>query len=153
MKIKPIETKFLGCRFRSRLEARWACFFQAMGVSWVYEPEGYNLNGRWYLPDFRLDMEGWEVFAEVKPKGGFSKEVIEICRLLAVGTSTAVLLLGEIPSLPLYPPKDEDGNGSFRFITDNGRLNDTRWFHNQDPTFERAIEAARSARFEHGECG
>lgn len=27
--IKPIETRYKGCRFRSRPEARWAVFFDA----------------------------------------------------------------------------------------------------------------------------
>ena len=42
-------------RFRSRLEARWAVFFDACGVAWEYEPEGYDLGGGLcYLPDFLL---------------------------------------------------------------------------------------------------
>ncbi len=41
--MKPIETEYKGYRFRSRLEARWAVFFDACGVDWEYEPEGYRL--------------------------------------------------------------------------------------------------------------
>lgn len=53
--IKPIETVYKGYRFRSRLEARWAVFFDALGIEWEYEPEGFVLpNGMKYLPDFRL---------------------------------------------------------------------------------------------------
>ena len=53
--IKPIETHYLGYRFRSRLEARWAVFFQTLGVEFEYEPEGFDLgDGLKYLPDFRL---------------------------------------------------------------------------------------------------
>ncbi len=53
--IKPIETVYKGYRFRSRLEARWAVFFDACGVKWEYEPEGFELeDGTWYLPDFYL---------------------------------------------------------------------------------------------------
>lgn len=55
MAIKAIETVYNGYRFRSRLEARWAVFFDACGVRWEYEPEGYDLgNGLYYLPDFLL---------------------------------------------------------------------------------------------------
>jgi hypothetical protein len=54
MDIKPIETRYAGCRFRSRLEARWAVFFDHLGVRWEYEPEGYRLNSGPYLPDFLL---------------------------------------------------------------------------------------------------
>src|SRR5690606_34064896 len=51
--IKAIETRYKMYRFRSRLEARWAVFFDAMGIEWDYEPEGYILpDGTYYLPDF-----------------------------------------------------------------------------------------------------
>lgn len=53
--MKPIETVYNGYRFRSRLEARWAVFFDTCGVTWEYEPEGFELpNGEKYLPDFRV---------------------------------------------------------------------------------------------------
>ena len=53
--LTAIETEYRGCRFRSRIEARWAVFFDALGIEWEYEREGYELgaSGR-YLPDFWL---------------------------------------------------------------------------------------------------
>ena len=59
--VVPIQTRYAGCHFRSRLEARWAVFFDAMGIPWQYEPEGYMLsNGRSYLPDFLLpECDTW----------------------------------------------------------------------------------------------
>ena len=55
MDIKPIETYYNGYRFRSRLEARWAVFFDALGVRYEYETEGYHTeDGKYYLPDFYL---------------------------------------------------------------------------------------------------
>lgn len=64
--IKAIQTEYKGYRFRSRLEARWAVFFDALGIDWEYEPEGYDLGDLgWYLPDFYLpDSKTW---VEVKP--------------------------------------------------------------------------------------
>lgn len=57
--IKAIETVYNGYRFRSRLEARWAVFFDALGVKYEYEPEGFELpSGQWYLPDFRVKCYG-----------------------------------------------------------------------------------------------
>ena len=54
-KIKAIETEYKGYLFRSRLEARWAVFFDFCGVDYEYEPEGYDLgNDQAYLPDFIL---------------------------------------------------------------------------------------------------
>lgn len=52
---KAIQTEYKGYLFRSRLEARWAVFFDAMGIEWEYEPEGIVLSdGTNYLPDFYL---------------------------------------------------------------------------------------------------
>lgn len=53
--IKAIETEYKGYRFRSRLEARWAVFFDNMGAKWEYEKEGFDLGDLgYYLPDFWL---------------------------------------------------------------------------------------------------
>jgi len=53
--IKAIDTKFDGHYFRSRLEARWAVFFNELGYAYQYEKEGFKLsNGVWYLPDFYI---------------------------------------------------------------------------------------------------
>jgi len=69
MSIAAIETSYKGYRFRSRLEARWAVFFDAMEIKWVYEPEGFkkddDLHGTInYLPDFYLPEIN--VWVEVK---------------------------------------------------------------------------------------
>lgn len=68
--IKPIETVYRGYRFRSRLEARWAVFFDALKFKWEYEPEGFVLpSGRYYLPDFRVyTPQGEPIWYEVKPE-------------------------------------------------------------------------------------
>lgn len=59
-KIKPIETVYNGYRFRSRLEARWAVFFDTLQIRYQYEVEGFDLDGVWYLPDFWLpDYQTW----------------------------------------------------------------------------------------------
>ncbi|MBX3044884.1 MAG: hypothetical protein KIT33_15520 [Candidatus Kapabacteria bacterium] len=53
--MKAIDTYF-NCNYhRSRLEARWAVFFKALGIKYQYEPEGFvSANGSKYLPDFYL---------------------------------------------------------------------------------------------------
>lgn len=57
---KPIETFYNGYKFRSRTEARWAVFFDTLGVRYEYEKEGYDLGGIRYLPDFWLpDEKAW----------------------------------------------------------------------------------------------
>ena len=62
--IKPIETRYKGFRFRSRLEARWAVFFDAVGIEWDYEPEGFEVGSKAYLPDFWLPELG--IWYEIK---------------------------------------------------------------------------------------
>ncbi len=52
--VRALTTEYAGCRFRSRLEARWAVFFDHLGIGWQYEVQGYVIDGRPYLPDFRL---------------------------------------------------------------------------------------------------
>lgn len=75
--IKAIETVYKGFKFRSRLEARYAVFFDALGISWEYEPEGFELSdGTKYLPDFRLPNFSGGIWVEVKYTGGdFSKAI------------------------------------------------------------------------------
>lgn len=64
--IKAIQTKYKGYCFRSRLEARWAVYFDSLGIEWVYEPEGFELgDGVRYLPDFWIPS--LDCFIEVKP--------------------------------------------------------------------------------------
>jgi len=68
-RIPAIETRAYGCRFRSRLEARWAVFFTQAGFDWEYEPEGAALSSGNYLCDFRVTgPTGVSVWVEVKPK-------------------------------------------------------------------------------------
>lgn len=66
--IPAIETRAYGCRFRSRLEARWAVFLTEAGFDWEYEPEGAQLDAGRYLCDFRVKgPNGVQVWLEVKP--------------------------------------------------------------------------------------
>ena len=73
MSIKAIQTQYKGYLFRSRLEARWAVFFDACGAEYEYEPEGFALpNGQFYLPDFLLHgcdgRSPKDLYIEVKGK-------------------------------------------------------------------------------------
>lgn len=64
--MKPIETRYAGCRFRSRAEARWAVFFDALGIKWEYEAQGFTDGTHSYLPDFWMpELDTW-----VEIKGG-----------------------------------------------------------------------------------
>ena len=64
--LTPIQTEYKSYLFRSRLEARWALYFDLCGIKWQYEAEGFTLSdGQRYLPDFWLP--DYNQFVEVKP--------------------------------------------------------------------------------------
>lgn len=97
--IQPIISYYKEQRFRSRTEAKWAVYFDEVGITYEYEPEGYILSdGNTYLPDFYLpkfgDCDGGAI-AEVKHVGGdFTKAIT-----LAYSTNTELLLLEGNPTL------------------------------------------------------
>ncbi len=65
MERKSIPTWYAGNKFRSRLEARWAAFFDELGWEWIYEP--LDLDG--YIPDFVLtNFKRGPLLVEVKPR-------------------------------------------------------------------------------------
>ena len=96
MDIKPIETFYNGYRFRSRLEARWAVFFDALNVKYEYEPEGYLMsNEECYLPDFYLpDMN---YYIEVKGKNEHLYKDIDKLKQFTLDKKTVVMILSNIP--------------------------------------------------------
>lgn len=96
MEIKAIETEYNGYKFRSRLEARWAVFFDAAGIKYEYEPEGFELpDGTKYLPDFYLPEYDWHV--EVKPPRKESGKDLEKASKFIGNKIKVLLLLGNIP--------------------------------------------------------
>jgi len=141
--IKAIETVYNGYLFRSRLEARWAVFFDSLGIKYDYEPEGFDLgNAGYYLPDFLIDNGECECYIEIKPKK-LSK--IEIAKLQALDNS----LIN--PGDPLYAtslvgtPNYDIINNEFIYIC---ILN-----CKSEKLFRFAVSCARQARFEHGQVG
>ena len=127
MDIKPIETFYNGYRFRSRLEARWAVFFDAAKIKYHYEPEGFVLSdGTHYLPDFYLD--DFELYVEIKP---FDKRVVDHvgdgneweqkCRNFRDSTEKAILLC-------YGGPADDSFKMLFAFdVTDSGGGSSEFW--------------------------
>ena len=99
MTIKAIETEYNGYKFRSRLEARWAVFFDAGGIEYVYETEGYEIDGEKYLPDFYLPK--LEAHIEVKGKRpGYEKEILRIPKFIQWGGPIKqVVILSDVPGL------------------------------------------------------
>ena len=165
--IKAIETSYEGYKFRSRLEARWAVFFDALGLPWEYEKEGIDLGELGcYLPDFWFPT--LRVWAEVKP-GKFSLIEYEKCSMLS---ESCILLDGMPEARHYYLIRDDEGKASLGpssvseymagewlsgvdlgMSAHKGRL----WYSfgstiTFDSDFDQAaVNKARSARFEHGE--
>lgn len=118
--IRAIQTSYAGYKFRSRLEARWAVFFDAAGIPFEYEPEGLILSdGSYYLPDFYLpDIS---VYLEVARKGLPREEMEEVQRKISdgmrCGNWAGLLALGDPMDdcLTVFIPLevDDSGGGSY----------------------------------------
>lgn len=79
--VVAMPTIYRGYRFRSRLEARWAMFFDKVGAKWEFEPQPIVVNGEPYLPDFAVSAEidyphgrmSQSIVHEVKPLNEISR--------------------------------------------------------------------------------
>jgi hypothetical protein len=100
--LKPIETRYRGYRFRSRLEARWAVFFDDLGIPFEYELEGYSLpSGAAYLPDFVLP--NLRVYVEVKPTEKLAiSELKKIVEFALAGDHQLLLIVGSPTQETMY---------------------------------------------------
>lgn len=98
--IAPIPTIYNGVTFRSRTEARWAVFFDALGLPWTYEPEGFSLPSGSYLPDFLLHLAHGKrsVWFEVKGQSPTERE-IAVAIELADATGRPVFLAVDRPRM------------------------------------------------------
>lgn len=116
--IKAIDTIYQSYKFRSRLEARWAVFMDALDVRWEYEPEGYDLDGLYYLPDFWLPKQ--KMFIEIKPlsvlddNGWPAGDVIEKLGLLSDMTKSHCVAICGTPG-PINMWKDRNSYEGFIF--------------------------------------
>jgi hypothetical protein len=179
--IQAIQTNWRGYRFRSRMEARWAVFFDALGLEWQYEPQGFVLStGEPYLPDFYLPKFDGGMYVEVKSEVGDFSKAIQLSRDLGC----KVLLAEGPPNLKTYEVADNTPDhvewrtrmsaeseiaepelieaafwDKYLPTGRNGCDGELRMFvwPNDDelvraqPVVAQAMYAARSARFEHGE--
>jgi len=115
-------TRYGGVLYRSRLEARWAAFFDFLGWPHVYEP--LDLKG--YIPDFILTFPYAPILVEVKPElylkdlarheakirlSGWGEEALVVGAVLFPRTGdyfgTVIGIIGE--------HWDEPGNEQFNF--------------------------------------
>lgn len=83
--IPAIPTLYRGVLHRSRLEARWARFWFALGIPEPhYEPQGFVAAGIPYLPDFLVHLALGPLWVEIKPDWETDPEGVEKWRKFAV---------------------------------------------------------------------
>lgn len=83
--------------FRSRLEARYAAYFDGRGWPWVYEP--FDLPG--YTPDFSVTIAGVDTLVEVKPATKLGQLGAPIARILRAGWRGPWMVVGADPDVAL----------------------------------------------------
>jgi hypothetical protein len=156
--MKALETSYAGCRFRSRLEARWAVFFDYIRAEWEYEPEGFKTRAGNYLPDFRItvcESVNMSLWVEVKPSltniVRYDRRRIEAFRRELHDQSDtnydSMIILAKIPRTFPIPYNGVDlWDGIY-----NGRdlmmLPDIIYGIVTEEKVQQALDAARSERF------
>ena len=168
--LHAIETHYHGYRFRSRLEARWAVFFDCLALSWEYEPECFRNGEEFYLPDFRVlyPDQGFPRYYwfEVKPHINLISptEWQKMAAFWKDETRTLIVLDGP-PERRLYlnaETAQADGDaGMFRYGAGLWSHKGRPWWDNWEDFFlskgsmyevgvqlGSAADAAKAARFE-----
>jgi hypothetical protein len=172
--LKAIETRYDGYLFRSRLEARWATFFNVLKVPYEYEKEGFDLGAAgYYLPDFWLPKQ--ECWIEIKPVEPTDEEEARAMALAEQSGFPVFTCFGQIPrstdaiygEQSAYAHWAGDGWDNCyawaacpkcgkRAMTFGARADylckcwDHKYANETKRLVDEAYEAARSARFEHG---
>lgn len=108
--IAALPTEYRGTRFRSKLEAQWAAFFDALKIGWWPEPGGFTFAlGECYRPDFKIQIGQHCYWFEVKgeqPPGD-----LRFYGAFAVATERDLILaIGDLPRVdeivrPIYYPR------------------------------------------------
>ena len=141
-----IPTYYSGIRFRSRLEATWAAFFDLMQWPWEYEP--FDLDG--YIPDFALPNplaeNGVErqVVVDIKPVSDWKSLCGRAKDLRVCGWAGDIVVAGQCP---LEQPKTREtekvamclGHNLFYLPDDPMRVKD-------DTSMLRVYENSESCR-------
>ena len=118
MQLKAIETRYDGISFKSRLKARWAVFFDTLGITNHYELEKFQTPDGQFCPDFWLPNEKcWiQVSPEEYPK------TVSSCKFLAENTNAEVLYIVGNPY-----------QGEYRIIYFSHRMSGIEGFDSEQP--------------------
>lgn len=153
-------------------------FLTELGIEWLYEHEGYELNdGTFYLPDFFLPKFHGGMFVEVKPQV-LTIEENQKCRDLCFESGLDVWRAEGMPDIKAYVclrkfqddetgefgvmyyygiPNAASAEGKNIMMIEPGYVSYTDGSISEENhellgnTFIRAVRKAKQARFEHGE--
>jgi hypothetical protein len=123
-----IPTTYKGIRLRSRTEARWACFFDLLKLSWFYE--WTDLRG--YIPDFLLEGE---LLAEVKAATSSTSLLEHADKIVRSGWKGPWVLLGSTYSVQCGRTLTLPENAAALWAE---ACNVTQWFPSTKPSVEYA---------------
>jgi hypothetical protein len=104
MIIKAVPTFYKGYEFRSQLEVLWAFFFDALKMSWAYEPQTYRTHAGPYLPDFQIINRQDKVFVEIKPDFPTAQEQNKCIALMQCFDNASVFLCYGTPGAETIMP-------------------------------------------------
>ncbi len=91
----PQPTVYQGLLFRSRLEAKYAYFFDKLGLEWRYETEFFSTRHGYYLPDFYLPaLNAW---VEVKGTLPTQTEIDKLADVVKETGRPGLVLSGTLP--------------------------------------------------------
>lgn len=132
--MQAIQTYHNGYHFRSRLEARWAVYFETMDFEYLYEHEGFDLdNAGYYLPDFYLPHVG--MWAEVKPEPFNKTELAKLEALAAFTEKPALMLIGVPDRKPYKALHAYSHNGEIRVVADEYILSNYHDYYKNEYRF------------------
>lgn len=165
--VKAIETVYAGCRFRSRIEARWAVVFDHLRINWQFEAQGFALpSGDRYLPDFMIMGVGdRQFYAEIKGQQMPDTREFSVASEINIYLAPLIILAGDIPRrrgdgtgwiFEASQRSEDEYAGDWSMVTPEKALIFGACGEIADvciPGYEEAVTAGRSARFEHGESG
>lgn len=114
-----IPTLYNGVRYRSRVEAKWAAFFD--GLRWAFEYEPLDLE--WYIPDFILKLPAGPIAVEVKGESQLSELRPYANKIVRSGWAKEFLIVGSTlhrstwgdkfgPSIGLLAERDSSGDST-----------------------------------------
>lgn len=85
-----IETTYKGITMKSKLEAKFAYFLDALNIKFQYEPKTFILsNGVTYIPDFYLpDLKTW-----IETKGNILEHNKELSKLFVKDNKQELILI------------------------------------------------------------